>query len=364
MKSYNSKCIGCGIVLNDDVSSLGYVPNYVQGKTKYCRRCFDLINYQKLCNENLNIDTLIKTFNDISFEGKIHIFHILDVLNLDQSIIEKMLEYKDKLTFVVNKMDCLPKSYNTNLTNEYIIKTLEDYGFSNPEIIYTSKSNNSSIKRLFKAVSDISKKKQKSIFIGHTNVGKSSLINAIKKLNYETEELTVSPFINTTLNLKKNKIGNVEIIDTPGLPTTSNILNYLSPENIKKVTNFKNNRSINFFLKAEQSIMLEGLGYLTYVAGEQANITFYVSNELHLERVKEINAERNLDQFIKNKIKINYLDAPNTKFIEYEFRLYSSKKNNLSIDGLGLISFNKGMKIIRIKIKEGVGVNLNKYAII
>lgn len=364
MKSYNSKCIGCGIVLNDDESSLGYVPNYVQGKTKYCQRCFNIINYQKLCNDNLNVDELIKNFNDISFEGKIHIFHILDVLNLDQTIIEKLLNYKDKLTFVVNRIDCLPKTYNAKVTNEYIVKTLEDYGFSNPQIIYTSKNNNSSIKRLFKAVSNVSKQKAKAIFVGHTNVGKSSLINALKKLNYQTEELTVSPFINTTLNLKKNKIGNIEIIDTPGLPTTSNILNYLSPSDVKKVTNFKNNRPINFFLNPEQSIMLEGLGYFTYVAGEQANITFYMSNELHLERVKEINAERNLTQLIKNKTKINYTDAPDTKFREYEFRLYSSNKNNLSIDGLGLISLNKGMKIIRIKVRENVGVNLNKYAII
>lgn len=364
MKSYNSKCIGCGVVLNDDPSSLGYVPNYIQGKTKYCQRCFNIINYQKLCNENLNIEELIKTFNDISFEGKIHIFHILDVLNLDQSIIDKMLNYKDKVTFIVNRIDCLPKSYNATSTNEYIVKTLEDKGFLRPQIIYTSKNNNSSVKRLFKAVSDVSKQKQKAIFIGHTNVGKSSLINAIKKINYQTEELTVSPFVNTTLNLKKNKIGNVEIIDTPGLPTTSNILNYLSPADVKKVTNFKNNRPINFFLNPEQCIMLEGLGYLTYVAGEQANFTFYVSNELHLQRVKEDNAERNLAQLMKNKSKINYLDAPDTKFKEYEFRLDATKKNNISIDGLGLISLNKGMKIIRIKVRENVGVNLNKYAII
>lgn len=364
MKSYNTKCIGCGVVLNDDENSLGYVPNYTQGKTKYCQRCFNIINYQKLCNDNLNVDELIKNFNDISFDGKIYIFHILDVFNLDRSVIDKMLNYKDKLTFVVNRIDCLPKSYNAQLTNEFIIKTIEDLGFDKPKIIYTSKNNNSSIKRLFKSVTEISNQKNKVIFIGHTNVGKSSLINAIKKANYLAEELTVSPFVNTTLNLKKNKIGNVEIIDTPGLPTITSILNYLSPQNVKKVTNFKNNRPTNFFLNPEQSIMLEGLGYLTYVAGEKANLTFYMSNELHLERVKEVNAEKNLSQMIKNSQKINYLDAQNTKFVEYEFRLDSTRKNNLSIDGLGLISLNKGMKIIRIKVKENVGVNLNKYAII
>lgn len=87
--------------------------------------------------------------------------------------------------------------------------------FDNPKILYTSKNNNSSLKRLYQKISMVNKQKLKAIFVGQTNVGKSSLINGIFKVNKLQPELTISPYVNTTINLKKIKIDKNEIIDTP-----------------------------------------------------------------------------------------------------------------------------------------------------
>lgn len=362
MKSYNKKCIGCGVILNDNPAKLGFVQNFDSEKTKYCKRCFNIIYYQKIDNSNLNYQEIENNFKSIKYEKNICIFHVIDVLNLDKSIMLNLIDFDNPLYFVVNKMDCLPKSYNAEITNEYIVKTIESYGFKNPKILYTSKSNNSSIKRLYKTINSITKKKYKPIFVGNTNVGKSSLLNSLKKINKQFEELTVSPFVNTTINFKKIKIDKNEIIDTPGLFQSTNITNYLDPENIKKISNFKNNKPINFFINPNQSLMIDALVIVSYLDGIKSNFTFYISNSLKIERMKLENVEKNFSNALNNSYKIKYVD--NLPLIEHTFNLDENYKHNISIDGLGLISLNKGIKLIKIKVRPEVGVYLNKYAII
>lgn len=364
MKSYNVKCLGCGAILNDDSSQLGYVKKYDVNKTKYCQRCFNLIYYQKLDNSNLSLTTVENNYKQLDFSKGLYIFHILDVLNLDKSIFLDLLPFQQNLCFVVNKMDCLPKKYNAKLTNEFITKTVENYGFDNPKILYTSKNNNSSLKRLYQKISMVNKQKLKAIFVGQTNVGKSSLINGIFKVNKLQPELTISPYVNTTINLKKIKIDKNEIIDTPGFLSPTNITNYISDANIKKISNWKNHKPTNFFILPNQTLMFSGLGYLSYLDGIKTTFTFYFSNEIKIKRMKTINADKNLAQAQTNNTEVSYLDQANSEFINHEFKLDPNKKHNISIEGLGLISLNKGIKLITIRIRKNVGVNLNKYAII
>ena len=110
--------------------------------------------------------------------------------------------------------------------------------------------------------------------------------------------------------------------------------------------------------------MFSGLGYLSYLDGIKTTFPFYFSNEIKIKRMKTINADKNLAQAQTNNTEVSYLDQGNNEFINHEFKLDPNKKHNISIEGLGLISLNNGIKLITIRISKNVGVNLNKYAII
>ena len=110
--------------------------------------------------------------------------------------------------------------------------------------------------------------------------------------------------------------------------------------------------------------MFEGLGYLSYLDGTKTTFTFYFGSEIKIKRMKTANADKNFVQTQANNIEVGYLDQENIEFVNHEFKLDPNKKHNISIEGLGLISLNKGIKLITIKIRKNVGVNLNKYAII
>lgn len=362
MKSCNKKCLGCGAHLTNDKFQVGYVNKPIEN-VNYCIRCFRLKNYSEIDNSNLNIIDIEKQINELDYSKSIYIFHVVDVMDLDNTVLKNFLNYQNKLIFIVNKMDCLPKQYNAELTASMIYKTIESYGYKDPKIIFSSSFNKSSIKKINKMVVQVNVRKLKALFVGCSNVGKSSLINQLLKLNEQDPELTVSPFINTTILLKQIKIGKNLIIDTPGLPQEQNILNYVDNKNVKRIMNFNNSCSINYFINPEQTLQVENLLQIHFIEGIKSTFTFYISKELKINRMKSINAQKNWELSINNPKCISYLDKF-SNFKEIEFILDEKYKHNLDISGLGLITINKGVKKIKVKILKEVGVSISKYAII
>ena len=362
MKSYNVKCLGCGAFLNDVPSQIGYVEKFEENKTRYCKRCFRLINYGEIDNSNLNVDAIYEEVKRIDLDKSVYIFHVVDVLDLNDTVLKEFVNHQDKLCFVVNKMDCLPQRYNAQLTAAMIENTIKSFGYTNPKILYCSANNKTSIKRLFAEVKKTKDRKLKAMFVGCSNVGKSSLINKMCELNDVKPQLTISPYVNTTILLQKVKIDKFEIIDTPGLPVPQNLLNYITNEDVKKVMNFKNVRPINFSINPSQTLMLEGLVRIDYLVGQKASFTFYTSNELKIQRMKLENADKNFER--RSELASIHYNVKESKFKEHEFKLDPNRKHNLCISGLGLITLNKGIESIRVMVLDSVGVSVSNYAII
>lgn len=362
MKCCNhARCNGCGVILSNNRNDVGSIKKNDINNFKYCQRCFKINHYSKLDNPSVPLTEIDNNFNKIKYDEETIIFHVLDILNLDDSIIPSFLTYQDRLYFIVNKVDCLPKSYNATVTRNLIEKTLSDFGFQNLKIIYTSVQFKETIKRLNASINNLKKNCKKIIFVGKSNVGKSSLINALLSLNNQKGLLTVSPFINTTIDLVNIKLNKISIIDTPGQLCTNNICNFLASEDAKKIVNNKNLKAINFYINVNNALVVDKLCAISYISGtKKASITCYFSNYLKICKIKVENIDRNLKS-INNKI--SYL-KDNEEFEEYTFNLTETKKHNISISGLGLISCSKGMKMIKINIKKGIGVKKNLYAII
>lgn len=365
MKSYNTKCIGCGAYLNDDPQQIGYVEKYDPEKTHYCKRCFRLIHYGEIDNTNLDLSQIQNQIKELDYDKSVYIFHVVDVLDLNDTVLRQFIDHQDKLCFVVNKMDCLPHQYNAQLTAEMIEKTIESFGYKHPRILYCSANNKTSIKRLYSEIKKVCGHKLKPLFVGCSNVGKSTLINRLCEINDVKPRLTVSPFVNTTILIQKMKIDKTEILDTPGLPLPQNLLNYVDANNVKKLTNFKNIRPRNFSVAVQQAFILEGLGLISYLQGnneKKSSFTYYLGNELLIKRCKLENAEKNFEIAL-NQSEIKY-NLDQIEWVEHEFDLDMDRKHNLNICGLGLITLGKGIQKIKVKVPKQVGVSVCEYAII
>lgn len=317
--SNEKRCAGCGVLLQDEnILQEGYTTNL---ENDLCQRCFRMKNYGEYQVVTKSNEEYIEILKSVG-ETKDLVLYITDLLNLEKNIEEIRTIIPNKMILVLNKMDVLPKSVKEEKLKKYLAN--KDVNFE--EIIVISTEKNYNIDYLLKRIKYFQTSKNVYV-VGHTNAGKSSLINKlIKNYSDKTQELTMSPLPSTTLNMVNIEINDhLNLIDTPGLVDKGSILNHVSPEMVKKISAKKEIKPRTYQLRKNQSIIIEDLIRIDYVEGEKNSFTVFVSNDLKVKRL--LNLFNNEE--LKDKNKITY----NMKYDE-----------DLAISGLGFIKIvDKGV---------------------
>lgn len=318
------RCQGCGVVLQDqNVLQEGYTTNL---ENDICQRCFRMKNYGEYQMVTKSNDEYLNILKGVG-ETKDLVLYITDLLNLEKNIEQIRTIIPNKMILVLNKKDVLPKSVKEVKLINYLAS--KDIHFE--EVIVISVSKNYNIDYLLKRIKFHQTSKNVYV-VGHTNAGKSSLINKlIKNYSDNTQELTMSPLPSTTLNTLTIEINDyLTLIDTPGLVDSGSILNFVDEKMVKKISPKKEIKPKTYQLRRNQSIIIEDLVRIDYVEGEKNSFTLFISNDLKVKRL--LNLVNNDELKDKNKLTYN---------IKYD--------EDLVINGLGFVKIvNKGVVDIYI----------------
>lgn len=301
-----NKCIGCGAILqNNDDKKEGYIKNI---NSNLCERCFRIKNYNdyKIISKDNNDFEYI--FDDINNTNDLVIL-VTDVFHLN--IMNLLNKIKNPILLVINKRDVLPKKMNENRLLNYInSKQIIDK-------VIISSYKNYNLDLLYNKI-NLYKKSKNVYIIGYTNVGKSTLINKLL-YNYSENDsyVTTSLIPSTTLStieIELNK--DLLLIDTPGLINEGDVFNILDIKLLKKIMPKKEIKPITYQANKKQYIIIENVFEMEV---DNVSTTIYISNSLNIDRLYKY---KDLD----NKIKI-------------------SKDEDLVIEGLGFLTFNKDVEI-------------------
>ena len=319
MDNNEKRCLGCGIVLQDqNVLQEGYTTSL---ENDICQRCFRMKNYgeyQMVAKSNEEYLEILKGVG----ETKDLVLYVTDLLNLEKNLSEIRYIIPNKMILVLNKFDVFPKS----VKEEKIISYLEKENIHFEEVIVVSASKNYNMDYLLKKIK-FHQTSRNVYVVGHTNAGKSSLINKIiHNYSESTRELTMSPLPSTTLNTISIDIDDyLTLIDTPGLVDNGSILNHVDDKLVKKISPRVEIKPRTYQLRKNQSLIIEGILRIDYIEGEKNSFTLFISNDLKVKRL--LNLFHNEELMDKNKI---------TYDLKYE--------NDLVISGLGFIKIvNKGV---------------------
>lgn len=309
-----TKCTGCGITLqNIDINNLGYTSNQ---KNELCERCFKLKNYGKYTSVSLDNKDYLKIINSINKESLI--VYTTDILNLAINNINSF----NKVLIVVTKKDILPKS----IKDEKIINYIKERYHNVIDVIVVSSNKNYNLDTLYNKIKKY-KTSKPTYIIGNTNSGKSTLINKLID-NYstiDTKKTTTSMYPSTTLGELKINLGEITIIDTPGLIDNTSIVNYLTTKEIKSITPKKEIKPKSCQIKTGKgSLIIDKFIRVDYETNTDNSLVIYANNGLDI-RFSSLNKE-----------------IP-TNFTKKEFKL--KEHQDIVIPGLGFIKIVKPIKI-------------------
>lgn len=291
----NKKCNGCGTTLQtNNPKEKGYIREDKYNNSNYCERCYKIIHYnEKIVTELDNINEYI--IKEVNKKAQ-YVYFLIDFLNINKETIESFKRIKTPKTLIISKLDIIPKS----IKESKIINFLKETYNIKEEILFQSTKKNINTKRITNYLEQ--NNINQAYILGYTNAGKSTLINKLSEINEITNnQITTSLIPNTTIDfIKINLNDKISIIDSPGFTLNNTLYKANEFDLIKRINPKTFLKPTTYQLKNIASLIIEDK--IKISSSIANNYTFYISNDINIERVFEKN--KNLEEYEPITIKI------------------------------------------------------------
>lgn len=378
-------CIGCGAkIQTEDKNALGFLPagalkkkiaerdqmEAVQAgdegseasiKTEdlYCQRCFRLRHYNEIAPTSLTDADFLRLLKEIGQHDAL-IVNVVDIFDFNGSLIPNLhkLTGGNDLLMVANKRDVLPKSLKVGKLTAWLREQAASRSLKPKDILVTSAQNKDDVAELMEAI-EYYRRGRDVYVVGVTNVGKSTLINAIIKSASGSEDvITTSRFPGTTLDKIEIPLDeDSTLIDTPGIIHRGQMAHYLEPEDLKYVSPRKEIKPKTYQLNPEQTLFFGGLARFDFISGERQGMTAYFDNEINVHRTK---LEGATEFYEKHKGELLAPALVGAKLVRSEFKI--TDKSDIVFSGLGWVRVPQ-KAVVAAWVPEGVDVVVRKALI-
>ena len=363
-------CIGCGAAIQTkDKEAVGYTPKAALDKgletgEVYCQRCFRLRHYNEISDVNISDDDFMKLLHEVGDSDAL-VVNVIDIFDFNGSVIPGLPRFVsgNDVLLVGNKKDILPKSVKTGKITQWLTERAHEVGLRPVDVVLTSAQNKEAIRDLMEKIEE--HRRGRDVYVvGVTNVGKSTLINAIiQEITGDKDIITTSRFPGTTLDKIEIPLDDGSyIFDTPGIIHRHQMAHYLSAKDLKFISPKKEIKPKTYQLNPEQTLFLAGLGRFDFISGDKQGFTAYFENTLQLHRTKLAGADAFYDKHAGTLLtppgKKELVDFP--ELVRHEFTI--KEKTDVVFSGLGWIRVNQAAKIAAWAPK-GVDVVIRKAII-
>ncbi|KGG54055.1 ribosome biogenesis GTPase YqeH [Lactobacillus sp. wkB10] len=365
-------CIGCGAVLqSDSPQEAGFLPasclkqareSEDEGNDIYCQRCFRLRHYNEIMPVESDNDDFLKLLNSLS-EKKALIVNVVDLFDFTNSLLSAITRFIGKNDFILvgNKFDLFPQNSRQSKIKDWMRQEANRVGLFPKKVFLVSAKNKENLSELI-AYLDQNSRDRDVYFVGTTNVGKSTLINAIIDQMGDIQNLiTTSRFPGTTLDKIEIPLANGHfLVDTPGIITENQLATRLNAQELSMISPQKQLKPVTFQLNSGNTLFLAGLGRVDFLKGEKASFTVYAARGLYIHRTKTENADSFYDKHLGELLNppSQSDELPPLKWQEY----HTKEKSDLLLGGIGFVTVPANC-LVRVYTPGQIGLGIRRALI-
>jgi ribosome biogenesis GTPase A len=344
-----------------------------------CMRCYKLSHYGQLADVKVDIaskssESLLEDiFNMVKFNSII--IQVVDLLDFNGSLLkevfERSLSKKSHVILVVNKIDALPLEAKLERIYRWTIDQTRELS-KNLDVVPLSARTGEGYDRLLRILKELKENNSysKVFVLGATNSGKSSFINRLARKcwnlpqeKFKNPELTTSSYAGTTLTPVEVSLRSLEmkVVDTPGIPTLSQITAFMSDEDCKLVIPNKRIKPVVLTATTNFAFWIGALVRVEMVSGDFKYLTFFNSHMCTVHKTKKSKVEEVFEKQAGKLLRPGYSKEIEWEVYKVNLNCKSKEKatKDLVIHGLGWISVTGfGLCEFQVRVAKGVGFNV------
>ncbi len=345
------KCHGCGGTLqNADLDAPFYTPK-TPSDDVLCQRCYRMRHYGEVLPARVDARAYTDMLRETNIQRAL-VVNVIDLFDLEGSILPNInaLTNQSDVLVALNKRDVLPQSVNDAKLRHRALPMLKRRGLLAKDTVVVSAEKKQGIDRLIDTIAKLARGRDIYV-VGATNVGKSSLINAMLSAaaSRSLNPITVSKARGTTQGLIAIPFEKATLYDTPGLYNPNHASAFLDENAVKLVQPTKEIKPRVYQLSSPQTLFIGGLARLDIDAQSAVSAIAYAANAIHVHRRKTDGA----DAFFTAHEGKNLTPSAGVLNQKTAFTLRQGK-HDIVIPGLAFISIDGP---VRVTVHTPKGLN-------
>ncbi len=363
------RCYHCGAILQcDNPNEKGYIiPESLNRATPiqiiYCDKCFETMKAFNNSELDQNVDKEVLKILDDAFATDAYIIWVVDLFSFNGVLNDEIAKKVKKLNLTVigTKRDLFPSNVKDESLIAYLDERFSSYGIKAKTIRLVDIANKMDAKALIEAMNN-ARKGHDVYMIGNLTCGKTSLINKAMKgfENKTNRQIRTIKYPGTHVDVLEIPLSRSSFFyELPGLSQDTSIVTKLERDAIKQIIPKKDIKVTTRNMMPGDALMVGSLAAFEIIKGKATAFKFYAAEGVETKKV----SIKKLDDAIKeNNIRrsVRPVSERLVSFHDYdmfEFAMENDKKwHDISIEGLGWLSFVSQGQIIRVRLPKGVAL--------
>lgn len=364
------RCYNCGTVLQSKKKNdSGYIPeellaNYTgDNQVLYCQKCFDFMKGLNAGALEQNIDKATTKILDDAVATDAFIIWVVDLFTFNGTINPDVAKKVKKLKVAVigTHRDLFSNLIKDETLERFLYERFEEAGIKADSVTILGNEDTVDMEELMKKF-NAARKAHDIYLIGSKSSGKTSLINKMLKhyVNKTKWPIKTENYRGTNVKVMSIPLSNSSFVyELPGFSLATSVVGKVEKDVQKLIIPRRKIETHYRTLTKGDALAAGSLAYFELFAGRATAVKFYCAEGVE---IKKLSAEKVWDFFEENNRKrsLRPVSERITSFRDYDFFEYTMENDgqvhDISVEGLGWISFVAKGQIIRVMFPKGAAL--------